>query len=140
MQRKFQTEKVSHIQAGHIKQSAYKRSGWCFQLAQATLGPQRKSDLHQHMTPQRVEKDLANSVKYELAIEVATSRSKSSFSFCSSDRSTFSIHSGAWLWRQKRWMMFVVVRKEMVSADSSRVTSPSSSYLHAGMAAHYEGI
>ena len=37
-------------------------------------------------------------------------------------------------------IMFVVVRKEMVSADSSHVTSPSSSYLHAGMAAHYEEI
>ena len=46
------------------EQSAYKRSGWCFQLAQAN--PRGRTDLHQHMTPQRVEKDLANSVKYEL--------------------------------------------------------------------------
>ena len=28
--------------------------------------PRGRTDLHQQMTPQRVEKDLANSVKYEL--------------------------------------------------------------------------
>ena len=28
--------------------------------------PRGRTDLRQHMTPQRVEKDLANSVKYEL--------------------------------------------------------------------------
>ena len=111
------------------------------------------------MTPQRVEKDLANSVKYGLdllklqrpgqsqAFLFAAPTGPRSPSKCLKNLETKALSKcgGKPL---KQWCLAVApeavddVRgcEEGDGLCASRVTSPTSSYLHAGMSAHYEGI